>query len=340
MNTKYNISTNILGTGGFAKVYSGTTLDGNSVAIKVIDMLSPNMQLPKSVEKLVQEVYILETFDHPNIVKCLDIYRETKFWYIVLEFCHGTMSDVISWLQLASYSDEETEKFIFYYINQLKDALKYVNDQEYVHRDIKPDNILLFRPTESTGWSIGTKAIVKLADFGLARQNEDGMMNTVCGSPLFMSPEILLHNKYNSKSDLWSVGLVIYKLMYKKHPLNARTCNELKAMMQTKTIQYSDEQKYSPELMNLIQGLLNKSMSDRLEWSQFINHEWFDIVDLNLSDYQIINEPNQPIVQPIYKIESSPLTGSNLSKMKHGYQRKTVPIKSSSINVSTLLGFS
>ena len=97
------------------------------------------------------------------------------------------------------------------YLKQLADGLKYLLDNNILHRDLKPQNILL---TDDY--------ILKITDFGLARYyQQDNMITTICGSPLYMAPELLKNDKYNIKSDIWSLGVIIYQMVMKNHPFKA-----------------------------------------------------------------------------------------------------------------------
>ena len=87
-------------------------------------------------------------------------------------------------------------------MKQFVSGLKYLYDNNYYHRDIKPDNLLLTK-----------KYNLKITDFGLATQNKNGVFYRLCGSPLYMAPEILVTSKYKNISDIWSVGLVLFQFI-------------------------------------------------------------------------------------------------------------------------------
>jgi len=116
------------------------------------------------------------------------------------------------------------------FLRQLARALKFLRGRNLIHRDIKPQNLLL-KPASSEelarGHPLGVP-ILKVADFGFARSLPNAMMaETLCGSPLYMAPEILRYEKYDAKADLWSVGAVLYETTVGRPPFRAQNHIEL-----------------------------------------------------------------------------------------------------------------
>jgi serine/threonine-protein kinase ULK/ATG1 len=145
--------------------------------------------------------------NNDNIIKLYDVlYSDKKdYLYMILEYCD--CGDLYNFIK----NNKLTEEQIKYYMNQLKNGLQYLRDNNIIHRDIKPKNILL----------TNNNKILKICDFGFAKSIIDdvSLMETLCGSPLYMAPEIINNKKYNIKSDLWSVGIILYEIIYNKHPL-------------------------------------------------------------------------------------------------------------------------
>ncbi|OBA29227.1 kinase-like protein, partial [Hanseniaspora valbyensis NRRL Y-1626] len=209
-NHYLNIDTQI-GKGSFAKVYKGYyhTVNNNDskqlVAIKVIDSSLLNSSNKKQQQILTNnleiEITILKKLIHKNIVKLITtiVVNETKQFIIVMEYCNlGDLSMLIR---------------INKNINNYKtnsSTLKFIRSKNLIHRDIKPQNLLL-----STANSDTTPPILKVADFGFARfLPSQSMAETLCGSPQWMAPEILSYKKYDEKVDLWSSGAVIYEMCF------------------------------------------------------------------------------------------------------------------------------
>jgi len=273
--TKYKLKKEPIGRGSFATVYYATCPNMNEYAIKRI-----------SVEKLQQnrlgkfllELDISEQMDHDNIVKCFEIFKTPTYWYIVSEYCnYGTFADLV--LAIKNVEPKKKENLGYYYLNQLKDALYYLHKNNIIHRDLKPMNILLTKSKKTDG-----EVIVKLADFGFARYFEhnpatnitgyDDMISTVCGSPIYMAPELLINDKYNIKADLWSFGIIMYELLYSTNPYNyPKNIAHLKELMEKKEIRF--DPCYSDKTIDLLKMLLQTNPEKRIGWDDFFNHDWF-----------------------------------------------------------------
>lgn len=139
---------------------------------------------------------MLSRLKHKNIVEFIDHVSSKKSYYFVFELCKG--GDLRSLLQQKGRLTEDEAQRIF---KQLADALCVLNMQDIVHRDLKPANILLTADGQ-----------VKLADFGLAKffHPKDGLLESKVGTPYYLAPEILEGSLYDSKADLWSVGIILF----------------------------------------------------------------------------------------------------------------------------------
>lgn len=169
------------------------------------------------------------------------------------------------------------------FLRQLARALKFLRHRNLMHRDIKPQNLLLnpAPPEElARGHPVGVP-ILKVADFGFARSLPNAMMaETLCGSPLYMAPEILRYEKYDAKVDLWSVGAVLYEMAVGKAPFRAQNHIELlKKIEQSKGVKFPDEdpQKASevptvpPDIKKLIRALLKRTPAERASFEDFFS---------------------------------------------------------------------
>jgi len=258
LNDYYFEPHNKIGRGSSGVVYLGyhqQTRD--KVAIKRVDITN----LKEKMTKLWNEIYIMKEMDHPNVIKLYDVHLDIKneYLYLIMEYCDGSdLSDYID-----DYSIDLTQ--VHLYITQLRDGLKYLHSKKIVHRDLKPHNLLL------------KNGEIKIADFGLsASNNNGGLMQTMCGSPLYMSPEIIEHQKYTAKSDLWSIGIILYQLIYHTHPFqDCRNFAELTKRIKTEEITYPKKPQIDSLTFDLLQGLLTKNCHNRISWNDFFNHAWF-----------------------------------------------------------------
>lgn len=195
----------------------------------------------------------------------------------------------------------------------------------YVHRDIKPMNILLMKVTDLTSslndsgaifqsdeqLVLNSKLIVKLADFGLAttyNENEDTMIHTICGSPYYMAPEIFINKKYNSKADIWSFGVVMYQLLFGINPHAGPDMSIVQLIdnLKFKNIDFQFHKNFTPHCYDLLTKLLAKDVDDRMDWVNLFNHQWFTYWKNPDAKEDIKND----------YVPNKTLGFSNLSKMK------------------------
>jgi len=292
-----------IGKGSFSDVFKGSIiLTGESVAIKRVSLKNLEKTGEKTTEEdLTTEINIMRSLDHPYIVKYYDVIKTTDYWYIIMEYCDGgTLANVIDYNKQNDQIDREPNTA--YYMSQLKDAIYYIRSKGVMHRDIKPMNILLSKPNKMTSsdadvgllfmidsdknktpsWDKTQQLIVKVADFGLARkyrEDDQNLSNTICGSPLYMAPEILVHNKYNSRIDLWAYGVILYEMLFGVYPLSAKNMPQLKLQLKQKKIDFHLDHKFTPECFDLLTKLLEKNNEIRINWDDFFSHKWFMIWD-------------------------------------------------------------
>ena len=196
----------MLGQGSYAIVYLGRVIDSQQpVAVKVIDKrIFSNAYNVKNIQS---EIDIMKKVAHENIVQLYDIYQTTNNMYIVTELCQD--GDLLKLLQRRKKIPEGEAKML---LKDIVNGTKYLHKSGIIHRDLKPANILIKEGT------------CKLSDFGFAKslQNEDVIMKSIVGTPLYMSPQILQKEKYTSKSDLWSIGLIYYEMLHGRTPWPAQ----------------------------------------------------------------------------------------------------------------------
>jgi len=220
----------------------------------------------KEKQMLVDEVNILRELTHPNIVKYYDriIDHEKKKVYIIQEHCDAGDLDMLI-KDFRRSKKKIPEDFIWAVLSQTASALQACHQKatgrRVLHRDLKPSNIFLSsldgRPKKFklTGLS------VKLGDFGLARVLHDqGFAETHVGTPYYMSPEQIQFKSYDEKSDIWSLGCILYEMATLKPPFRASRYTELaKKILRG---EYKHFGNISKELANLISCMLKV---DRLE---------------------------------------------------------------------------
>jgi serine/threonine-protein kinase ULK/ATG1 len=289
INKKYTIDlSQCLGKGAYSKVFVGYD-DGIKVAIKYI---SKKDMTPKLIQRLEQEINIMKLLKcnpHPNIVQCLDVVEKNQDMYIIMEYCDsGDLSVLLK--------KPIKEKYVQFYMCQLNHGLKFLDKMKIFHRDIKPKNILLTR----------NRKILKIADFGFAKvvEEENLIFNTLCGSPLYMAPEIMKKNASSTKTDLWSIGMIIYEMLFGIHPFkNTNNIFDLMYAIETQEIiippPNTINNKLSPECLHLLNCLLKKNENIRLSWDNFFTHSWLNKYIIEYDDnYKVKNnEENNNKIQ-------------------------------------------
>lgn len=268
----YVYSLDPIGRGSFSTVYKGfDTKTDQIIAIKKIDLES--LPKPGLKRRLVDEVKLLKNISHQNIVKFVDFLAsldvlktydirgdaidDSRYCYIILEYSRD--GDLSSLLKQKGRLDEEEAR---HYTQQLASGLEYLQLHNILHRDLKPQNILID----------GDRLMI--TDFNFARKMlEMDMCQTLCGSPLYMAPEILNSQPYTNKSDLWSVGIIMYQMVYGRTPYHsASNMVDLAKKIKSQSVQYSSN--VSKELNNLLQMLLRRTPEHRIGWKEFLSHPW------------------------------------------------------------------
>ncbi|ESN98924.1 hypothetical protein HELRODRAFT_66765 [Helobdella robusta] len=193
------------------------------------------------------------------------------------QYCNG--GDLADYLQAKGTLSEETVQS---FLRQIAAALKALSVKGIVHRDLKPQNILLchsnrYKQTHTNIIFIPYSDItLKIADFGFARFLQDGnMAGTLCGSPMYMAPEVIMSLQYDAKADLWSVGTIVYQCLTGKAPFQAQTPQQLKQFYERNAnLQPNIPLGISGALKHLLLGLLKRNAKDRIEFGLFNNFFW------------------------------------------------------------------
>ncbi|XP_075163661.1 serine/threonine-protein kinase unc-51-like protein Atg1 [Haematobia irritans] len=263
-------SKDMLGHGAFAVVYKGRHRKKHfPVAIKCITKKG----LIKTQNLLGKEIKILKELTelhHENVVALLDCKESQDCVNLVMEYCNG--GDLADYLSVKGTLSEDTVRL---FLIQLAGAMKALYTKGIVHRDLKPQNILLSHNYGKT-LPAPSKITLKIADFGFARfLNEGVMAATLCGSPMYMAPEVIMSLQYDAKADLWSLGTIVYQCLTGKAPFYAQTPNELKFYYeQNANLAPKIPNGVSPDLRDLLLCLLRRNAKDRISFESFFTHRF------------------------------------------------------------------
>uniref|UniRef100_A0AAQ6AFZ5 non-specific serine/threonine protein kinase n=1 Tax=Amphiprion ocellaris TaxID=80972 RepID=A0AAQ6AFZ5_AMPOC len=218
----------LIGHGAFAVVFKGRHREKHDweVAVKCIN----KKNLAKSQTLLGKEIKILKVSQSYSVL-----------------YCNG--GDLADYLHSKGTLSEDT---IRVFLQQIAGAMRVLQAKGIIHRDLKPQNILLSYPPGRKSHSNNT--CIKIADFGFARYLQNNMMAaTLCGSPMYMAPEVIMSQNYDAKADLWSIGTIVFQ------------CLTGKAPFQVKTLHIPRET--SSHLRNLLLGLLQRNHKDRMDFA-------------------------------------------------------------------------
>ncbi|XP_073135424.1 serine/threonine-protein kinase ATG1c isoform X2 [Henckelia pumila] len=252
-----------IGAGSFSTVwYARHQVHGTEVAIKEIVTARLNSKLQESLKS---EIFILKRINHPNIIRLHDMIEESGKIYIILEYCKG--GDLSMFIQRRQGRIlEATAK---HFMHQLAEGLKVLREFSLIHRDLKPQNLLLSTHEDNS--------VLKIADFGFARSlHPRGLAETLCGSPLYMAPEIMQLQKYDAKADLWSVGAILFQLVTGKTPFTgSNQIQLLQNIIKSTELQFPPEARnLNPHCIDLCRKLLRRNPVERLTFEEFFNHPY------------------------------------------------------------------
>ena len=253
----------IIGTGGFGEVWLVKNKNLNkNFAMKIIK--KKNNELDE--KEVLNEITILKSLDHPNILKILDFFNTYASFNIITEYC--PYGELFSEITKVNRFDEGQAAFI---LNQILMAISYCHSKNVIHRDLKPENIMIVN-REKNG-----VLQVKIIDFGTAKLFEKGHTeNKYVGSSYYMAPEVI-KRKYDEKCDIWSCGVILYILLTGRPPFDGVDDDEI--IESVKDGEFDKESfpynSLSNEAKDLIERLLTYDPDERITCEEAIRHPWF-----------------------------------------------------------------
>ena len=253
-----------IGKGTFGDVYSGTLKTRDiKVAVKRVNkqtiMKYGNDYL---VNAFFKELECMRKCNCENSVRLLKNYETVHNYNIIMELCDGDLMQELS-KRANGFSTEEIKDIM----SQLNNAFRKLHENNLIHRDLKLGNVLIkFTNKEKT------KFIPKLCDYGFSKELNKTSTGTHLGTPATMAPEVMKDKPYNSKADLWSIGVIIYQLHFKGLPFPGVSEKAILTKIQNKN---PYKQAEDPKLRDLIDKLLVEDPEKRLSWEEYFNHPFF-----------------------------------------------------------------
>ncbi|RLW04858.1 hypothetical protein DV515_00005567 [Chloebia gouldiae] len=254
----------MIGEGSFGRVYKGRRKhSAQVVALKFIPKVGRS---EKELKNLQREIEIVRDLHHPNIIQMLDSFETAKEVVVVTDYAEGELFQILE--DDGSLPENQVQTIAA----QLISALYYLHSHRILHRDMKPQNILL-----------GKDGVVKLCDFGFARAMSIHTMvlTSIKGTPLYMSPELVEERPYDHTADLWSVGCILYELFVGTPPFYTNSIFQLVSLIIKDPVKWPVAM--SPVFKSFLQGLLMKNPHERLSWPELLSHPfiagWVTVID-------------------------------------------------------------
>lgn len=251
-----------LKSGSFSTVYAAThRSSGERCAVKYTNR---NKLCPQDDVGILSELYLLSSFNHAGICSVQDFFMEDGCYYVVMPLMEG--GDVFDSIgRLKSYDESVARNLV----RDLLKALEYLHGKDVVHCDLKSKNLLLRRKDDPSS--------VVLGDFGFAtRVYFPKSLTRQCGTPYFVAPEVLLGNGYDTKADMWSLGVIVYSLLSGDLPFTGRTHLELFKKILGGKVDLEGEawRDISDVAKDLIQKLLVVDPCSRYSAVDALEHGW------------------------------------------------------------------
>lgn len=266
-----------LGRGGYGEVFKAEdTLMSRVVAVKRIEATS------KTSGRALNEARAAGQLNHPNVVTVYDLERDDEFYYLIMEYIDGvTLSKALD--AKSPFSVEESLDIAI----QIADALEAAHTMEIVHRDIKPDNIMITRNGD-----------IKVTDFGIAKLATSTMTadGDILGTFAYMSPEQTKGGRVDTRTDIFSLGVVLYQMLTGVSPFASATpagiVFKITSLQPQPTYELND--RITSDLDSLIMRALEKKRADRLADVTVFRHY--------LESMRTARLPGRKIIKPLYRL--------------------------------------
>ena len=256
----YREGEKFIGKGGFGEVWKVVHKQTNRVyVIKVIDKISIFEQ--KLVDQMNREIEMMYKLNHPHVMKLVNHFEDDDKFYMIMPY--AAKGQLYSLLRRQVRFDQRTAA---QYMRETIEAVRYLHSfsPKIIHRDIKPENLLL-----------DDNYRVKLSDFGWANyQEENQLRKTFCGTPEYLSPEMIRKTGHNFSVDIWTLGVLLFELLAGYAPFTGANQSEL--FMNIKKLKINWPVDFPPLAKNLVSKILKLNPKERLSIEEISSHAWFE----------------------------------------------------------------
>mmetsp|Transcript_8932 Transcript_8932/g.13217 ORF Transcript_8932/g.13217 Transcript_8932/m.13217 type:complete len:853 (-) Transcript_8932:133-2691(-) len=255
----------LLGKGGFAKVYWCTSEDtGKNYAVKIVP--KANLVKTRARQKLQAEIKIHRTLKHKHICEYKHFFEDRTNCYILLEICANQSMN-----ELVKRRKRLTSPEVRYFMSQLLEAVRYMHDENVIHRDLKLGNLFLDKHLR-----------VKVGDLGLATRLKcsDEKRKTICGTPNYIAPEVINGNKetrgHSFEVDIWSMGVICFTCLVGKPPYEAKDVKSTYQRILANDYSWPTHIPIPEDARDLISRMLKTDPASRPTLDEIESHPFFD----------------------------------------------------------------
>ena len=273
----------VIGKGSFSEVLMVTEKHGErrDLACKILDLSSlgkKQLEGQSTINQVELELNVIMNLNHPNLLSLHDVFFDLKKMkcYMITPLCSGgTLEDAIN--ERGSFCEDDSKTIM----KCILKGLVHMHDNGIAHRDIKPDNILIIDNVDMTN--------VKISDFGMAKKLNPNSEHTICGTPMYIAPEVITYiqsiqksdeykySEYDTKVDIWSCGVVMYRLLIGSPPFTCKTFGKLISKIKKGEYNFSDPgwELVSDDAKYLITMLMEVDPLKRISAEIALTHKWF-----------------------------------------------------------------
>ncbi|XP_008512417.2 serine/threonine-protein kinase 33 isoform X3 [Equus przewalskii] len=260
----------VLGQGSFGLVIEATDKETETKwAIKKVNKEKAGSSAVKLLER---EVNILKSVKHEHVIHLEQVFETPKKMYLVMELCEdGELKEILD--RKGHFSENETR----WIIQSLASAIAYLHNKDIVHRDLKLENIMVKSSFIDANDEMNLN--IKVTDFGLAVKKQgrgEAMLQSTCGTPIYMAPEVINAHDYSQQCDIWSIGVIMYILLCGEPPFLASSEEKLFELIRKGELHFEDPvwDSISDCAKSVLKQLMKIDPAHRITAKELLDNQW------------------------------------------------------------------